>query len=189
MLFRFTLAAGQDYKIDFAGNYFFIEEATGAVQVSADGDAVIVRRAGQGATRSEPFQTLNLKDISGSSNTIELEINLVTRWQLENSRQAPVVQGTSPWISKERPYSVPSAVVSNPGSVAASLTGVLADSREVIIWNAGTTTLFIGPSSVTTANGMPIDAGDKLVLSNCGWQVYGIRAGSAEAARALIQRD
>lgn len=189
MLFKFTLAANADHKIDISGNYVFIEDATGVLQISAGGGTPLVRRAGQGGQRQAVFSTLYVKDLSGAPNTVELEVNLVDEWILENSRQAPVQQGTSPWISKEAAYTTAVPIVSSPGAVAASLTGGSANNREVIIWNEGTTTLYIGPAGVTTANGMPLDAGDKIVLSNCGWQVYGIRVGAAEQVRALVLRD
>lgn len=72
------------------------------------------------------------------------------------------------------------AVTSSAVSLTAS---PLENRRALVIYNAGPSTLYIGSSTVTTANGMPIAVGEKIAFDIQGTpnvEIYGVSDASSD---------
>lgn len=62
----------------------------------------------------------------------------------------------------------------------------LAGRRSVVVHNSGSVTVFLGPSSVTTANGLPIAPNEKISLDiNASVLLYGIVSSGSADVRTL----
>jgi hypothetical protein len=76
-------------------------------------------------------------------------------------------------------------------TVANTATVILAKNNnrvEVVLYNNGAATIFVGPSTVTTAAGLPIAAGASLSLNGQA-ALYGIVAAGTEEIRAFCLED
>ena len=59
---------------------------------------------------------------------------------------------------------------------------------EVVFFNNGANTIFVGPSGVTTATGLPVQSGAALTLNGQA-PVFGIVAAATEEMRAFVLQD
>jgi hypothetical protein len=65
-----------------------------------------------------------------------------------------------------------------------------ATTKSIIIYNNGTATVFLGPSGVTAAAGLPLTAGSSFRESNINIALYGITAGATtEDIRVMLIKE
>lgn len=70
--YTFTLNAGQSLSLPVEGDYFRIQSATGAINVTVDGSGTLQGLlTGQGL-KNTPFRRLTIFDASGAANTITI---------------------------------------------------------------------------------------------------------------------
>lgn len=75
-------------------------------------------------------------------------------------------------------FAVQTAAVS-VGAVAIELTASLATRRTILIQNNGSAAIFIGGASVTTSDGVKLDAGQMIeIAATNNVKIYGISAGT-----------
>jgi hypothetical protein len=68
---------------------------------------------------------------------------------------------------------------------------VTADStiKSFILYNNGTATVFLGPSGVTAANGLPLAAGSSFRESNINIALYGITSAATSDVRVMLIKE
>lgn len=75
-----------------------------------------------------------------------------------------------------------------PTGTAATLVAARANRKRLVLINHGTVDVYIGPATVTTANGVKIPVGASLTMETCAL-VQGITAGSTGAIHYLEEYD
>lgn len=169
------LTANEERPVHQAGNYVYVETAAGAVKFSLPSGETINRKQGQWFKTPEGFNTFQVKDLSGGTNGLVLEVQ--TRGGIEYGDNRTSISGTITTVS------------SKPGTVSDSSETVGSASAELMASNANVLRRTIQPrggdiyirkaGTASDTNGILVEDGVIYETDFTG-QINAIRAGGAD---------
>ena len=157
--YDFTLTSGGAAVLLVEGEYFRIQSATGAVDVTVEGAGTLPGLlVGQGL-KDTPFKRLVIKDVSGGPNVGQI---MVASKEFVDNR----TYGVTTLSNTNGPFAQSASTVTN---ASAQLLAANANRRYFLIQNndlSGDIFVTLDGAAATTARGIKVAAGGSFELSN-----------------------
>lgn len=182
-LYDFTLSAGATVALLVEGEYFRIQEATGAVDVTVEGSGTLPGLlVGQGL-KETPYKRLLIRDASGAANVGKILI--ASKEFIDNRTYGVTTISGTPSVVINNVNGSFSQNVGSIGTASAQLVAASASRRYVLIQNQSADVdlyVTLDGAAATVARGLKIPAGGSYEIANfCPTTaIYGITSsGSA----------
>lgn len=165
-----SLGASEAQTVGVAGMFVHVRSATGEFEIKTNnGDRVPVV-SGEKVRFPTPFESLTVKDLSGSSNAIEII------YGAGGDFQSDTLSGS---ISLNQGSAIADSAVSVLGT-ATVLVAAGSGRESLRFQNLGTDDIYIGSTGVTVATGQKIAAGETHIednAPNAAWSAIASVAG------------
>jgi hypothetical protein len=173
--YTLSLAAGSASEIGVIGHAFLVLDASGSLEVETDNNMVSSLEAGQGWKSTEEFKSIFI-----TSPTTQV-IKVAAGFGEFVDNRLVVSGGLNAKLKSSDTATFGSATV---GVTAAVLRASNSNRKSCLVQNLGASAIYIGASSVTTANGIEIKPGQSATFYT-GAALYAIGATAGLDVRYL----
>jgi hypothetical protein len=172
--YTFSIAAGATETRAMRGEMFYVLAATGTVRVTPDNRPGADFEAGQGRRlkAGDSFESLAFYNAEASSITITVQVG--SGEFIDNRLTVQDLLGTAI-----------AATAAAPTTAATLIVAANTSRKAVTLKNAGSVTVYLGASGVTTAAGSPLLAGESFSTERTSAALYGITASGTGDVRVL----